>query len=145
VRCGAPLSEIRVSKVLGRYSAQTLRNSILRVVINPRMVILLFIAAVLPAATAAGCGGGSGADQADKDKAVAAAKFLFAGQAKRDFSSGPCLSESLPGLSDWAVDIAHDPRQPVDDQPANQCQSFREGQTHHFVELTPDGQLIRAD
>jgi hypothetical protein len=92
----------------------------------------------------AGCGGGSGASQEDKDKAIAAAKFLYAGQAKRDLSNGPCLSESLPGLSDWAVDIAHDPREDVDDQPANQCQSFRDGKTHHFVELTPDGQLIRA-
>ena len=92
----------------------------------------------------AGCGGSSGASQGDTDKAVAAAKFLYAGQGKRDLSNGPCLSESLPGLSDWAVDIAHDPRQAVDDQPANQCQSFRDGETHHFVELTPGGQLIRA-
>jgi hypothetical protein len=91
-----------------------------------------------------GCGGSSGASDADKDKAIAAAKFLYAGQAKRDLSSGPCLSEGLDGLSDWVVDIAHDPRQPVDDQPANQCQSFRDGETHHFVELTPDGRLIRA-
>jgi hypothetical protein len=100
--------------------------------------------AVVFAAFFAGCGGGSDASQTEKDKAVDAAKFLYAGQTKRDLSSGPCLSESLPGLSDWAVDIAHDPRQPVDDQPANQCESFREGETHHFVELTPGGQLIRA-
>jgi hypothetical protein len=100
--------------------------------------------AVVLAAFIAGCGSESDASQQDKDKAIAAAKFLYAGQAKRDLSGGPCLSESLPGLSDWAVDIAHDPRQPVDDQPANQCQSFRDGETHHFVELTPDGQLIRA-
>ena len=100
--------------------------------------------ALVAAAFIAGCGGGSGASEADKDKAIVAAKFLYAGQAKRDLSSGPCLSESLPGISDWAVDIAHDPRQPVDDQPANQCQSVRAGDAHHFVELTPDGQLIRA-
>lgn len=100
--------------------------------------------ALVLGALIAGCGGGSDAGQGDRDKAVAAAQFLFAGQAKRDLGNGPCLSESLPGLSDWAVDIAHDPRQAVDDQPANQCQSFRDGQTHHFVELTPDGQLIRA-
>jgi hypothetical protein len=74
----------------------------------------------------------------------AAAKFIYAGKAKADLSAGPCLSEGIPGLSDWVVDIAHDPRQAVDDQPANQCQSFRDGETHHFVELTPDGQLIRA-
>lgn len=105
-----------------------------------RLVATAFVCAVL----IAGCGGSSGASQGDKDKAVAAAKFLYAGQAKRDLRTGPCLSESLPGLSDWAVDIAHDPRQAVDDQQSNQCQSFRDGETHHFVELTPGGQLIRA-
>jgi hypothetical protein len=47
-------------------------------------------------------------------------------------------------LPDWAVDVAHDPRQAVDDEPANQCQSYRAGRTHHFVELATDGQLIRA-
>jgi hypothetical protein len=104
----------------------------------------LAIALVL-AAFIAGCGGSSGASQEDKDKAVAAAKFIYAGKAKEDLSPGPCLSEGIPGLSDWVVDIAHDPRQDVDDQPANQCQSYRDGETHHFVELTPDGQLIRAE
>jgi hypothetical protein len=103
-----------------------------------------FAIAVVLAAFIAGCGGGDGASQEDKDKAVAAAKFIYAGRAQDDLSSGPCLSESIPGLSDWAVDVAHDPRQDVDDQPDNQCQSFRDGETHHFVELTPDGQLIRA-
>jgi hypothetical protein len=107
--------------------------------VPPALVALAILAPGI-----AGCGGSSGASDADKDKAIAAAKFLYAGQAKRDLSNGPCLSESLPGLSDWAVDIAHDPRQPVDDMPANQCQSFRDGETHHFVELTPDGRLIRA-
>ena len=101
--------------------------------------------AVVLTALLAGCGGASSASQSDKDKAIAAAKFLYAGKASSlDLSRGPCLAESLPGLSDWAVDIAHDPRQPVDDEPANQCQSYRDGQTHHFVELTPSGRLIRA-
>ncbi|HEX3561398.1 MAG TPA: hypothetical protein VHU24_01060 [Solirubrobacterales bacterium] len=98
----------------------------------------------MAAAFIAGCGGGSGSSRSDRDKAIAAAKFLVAGQANRDLSSGPCLSESLPGLSDWAVDIAHDPRQAVDEVPTNQCASVRSGQVHHFVELTPGGQLIRA-
>jgi hypothetical protein len=117
----------------GAYSAE----------MRPRLVPPLFIAGFL-AVVVTGCGGGSDTSQADKDKAIAAAKFLYAGQAKRDLSSGPCLSQSLPGISDWAVDIAHDPRQPVDDRPANQCQSVRDGETDHFVELTPAGQLIRA-
>jgi len=91
----------------------------------------------------AGCGGSSAGDE-DRDKAIDAAKFIYAGKAKKDLSAGPCLSEGIPGLSDWVVDIAHDPRQAVDDQPSNQCQSYRDGETHHFVELTPGGQLLRA-
>jgi hypothetical protein len=107
--------------------------------------VRLVATALVGAAFIAGCGGGGSASGADRDKAIAAARFLYAGKAKEDLSSGPCLSESLPGLSDWAVDIAHDPRQAVDDQPANQCASFRDGETHHFVELSHDGHLIRAD
>jgi hypothetical protein len=102
--------------------------------------------AVVLAAFIAGCGGGSGASQSEKDQATAAAKQAYkqASASGPDLSAGPCISEGLPGLSDWVADIAHDPRQSVDDQPANQCQSYRSGQAHHFVELTPDGQLIRA-
>ena len=62
-----------------------------------------------------------------------------------DLDRGPCIAQRLPGLSDWVVDIAHDPRQPIDDDPANQCARFRDGQAHHFVELDPDGDLIRAE
>lgn len=105
----------------------------------------IFIAAVL--AALAGCGGGgSSASQSDRDKAVAEAHAAFrqAQAAGRDLSQGPCIAEQLPGLPDWAADVAHDPRQPVDDVPANQCSSYRTGLTHHFVELTPDGRLIRA-
>jgi hypothetical protein len=61
-----------------------------------------------------------------------------------DLDRGPCIAEQLPGLPDWVADVAHDPRQPVDDQPANQCQRFRDGEAHHFVELSPSGDLIRA-
>jgi hypothetical protein len=60
------------------------------------------------------------------------------------FDEGPCIAESLPGLPDWVADIAHDPRQAVDDEATNQCQRYREGEAHHFVELDPDGNLIRA-
>jgi hypothetical protein len=105
----------------------------------------LFIGAFLTIfAVAAGCGGGSSASQSDQDKAVSEAKAAFQKAQGQDLSQGPCIAERLPGLPDWAVDVAHDPRQQVDDQPSNQCQSFRGGQTHHFVELTPSGQLIRA-
>ena len=94
--------------------------------------------ALMSLAVLAGCGGGgSSASQSDRDKAVAEAQAAFrqAQAAGRDLSRGPCIAEQLPGLPDWATDVAHDPRQPVDDVPANQCSSYRAGLTHHFVEL----------
>jgi hypothetical protein len=111
-----------------------------------RRVVPLFIAAFLVPAMA-GCGGGDEPSKSDQDKAVAEAQAAFqrAKKSGDDLSVGPCIAQTLPGLPDWAADVAHDPRQAVDDQPANQCQSFRAGQTHHFVELTPGGQLIRAE
>ena len=35
------------------------------------------------------------------------------------------------------ADVARDPRQDVDDEPANQCAAYREGGADHFVELDP--------
>lgn len=58
-----------------------------------------------------------------------------------NFNNGPCLSNNM--LPDWVVDIAHDPRQPIDDVPENQCAAFKEGKAHHFVELDTKGNLIR--
>lgn len=82
--------------------------------------------------------------KADIDIAVNQAKHLYNQRKSEggDFSQGPCLSEAL--LPGWVVDIAHNPRQSVDDLPQNQCESFREGRAKHFVELDPSGNLIRA-
>jgi len=103
------------------------------------------LASLLALVALVGCGGG-GASQDVRDRAVNEAMTAYeqAKQVGTNFSRGPCIAEQLPGLSDWVADIAHDPRQPVDDVPANQCQRFRNGQAHHFVELDPSGNLIRA-
>jgi hypothetical protein len=109
-----------------------------------------FIAGVLISTTLAlaACGSsGSSVAQSDRDQAVDKAQaayrqFIATGQ---ETGQGPCVSESLPGLSDWVVDIAHNPRLPLDDEPANQCQRYRNGDAHHFVELEPNGALIRAE
>jgi hypothetical protein len=90
--------------------------------------------------------GGSSSSSTDTTQVVAAAQQVYQ-QAKAngtDFSNGPCIAEQLSEFPDWSVDVAHDPRQAVDDQPANQCQAYRRGKTHHFVELDPDGKLIRT-
>lgn len=80
----------------------------------------------------------------DIDKAVNQAEVVYQ-QAKSlgtDFSSGPCLSNAL--LPDWVLDIAHNPRLPVDDLSDNQCPALKEGKANHFVELDPSGKLIKV-
>ena len=92
----------------------------------------------------AGCGGGPGQDE--RDRAVTEAKQAY-GEAQAagiNLGRGPCIAEQLPDLPNWVADIAHDPRLGIDDDPANQCRRFRDGEAHHFVELTPEGEVIRA-
>jgi uncharacterized protein YceK len=98
---------------------------------------------VLPAilATAlllSGCGGAKADAQT-----IQLAKDAYA-QAKRDgvdMSRGPCLGVIKPG---WVADVAHDPREDVDDEKENQCGAYRSGEADHFVELTPEGEFIRS-
>jgi hypothetical protein len=86
-----------------------------------------------------GCGGGP----AEDGRAIAAARAAYAAEEEgADFSRGPCLGVVLEG---WVADIAHDPRQDVDDEPENQCEAYRSGEAGHFVELDLDGDLIRAE
>jgi len=59
-----------------------------------------------------------------------------------DLSAGPCLSNGV--AEDWVCDVAHSPRQEVDDDPENQCSAYIEGGAHHFVELNTNCRLIRA-
>jgi hypothetical protein len=93
-----------------------------------------------------GCGGDGGPSQTDRDRAVTAAIAAYhdAKDAGIDLKRGPCIAEHLPGLPDWVADVAHSPRIPADEQPANQCARFRSGQAHHFLELDPAGHLIRV-
>jgi hypothetical protein len=94
---------------------------------------------------AAGCGG---VDEAERQAAIGAARAVYEKErlAGKDFSSGPCLANPLPPPNEnWVADVAHDPRRPVDDDPANQCSAYRDGRADHFVELDPDGRLIRAE
>lgn len=83
--------------------------------------------------------------KAAKDLAVSKAKDLFKQKLAEgtDMSNGPCLSNEI--IPDWVVDVAHNPREAIDNQPGNQCSAFREGKAHHFVELDPMGNLIRAE
>jgi hypothetical protein len=96
------------------------------------------IALALAAALATGCGGAEASDET-----IARAKRAYANAKAQgvDMSKGPCLGEIEPG---WVADVAHDPRQDVDDEPENQCFAYRTGQADHFVELDPEGEFIRS-
>ncbi|HEX3294183.1 MAG TPA: hypothetical protein VHR38_10655 [Solirubrobacterales bacterium] len=114
---------------------------------RPGRVPTLFIAGFCLVLALAACDSkGSNVQPSGSQKAVDEAQVAFrqVQASGQDLSAGPCISESLPGLPDWVADVAHDPRQAVDDEPGNQCQRYRSGQAHHFVELNLDGQLIRA-
>lgn len=80
----------------------------------------------------------------DREQAIKKAQELYAKKQQEgvDFSDGPCLADEI--IPDWCADIAHSPRQAVDNLPQNQCQSWQEGRVHHFVELDTQGKVIRA-
>jgi hypothetical protein len=93
---------------------------------------------VLAAPALTGCGG----TEADDDTiALAQTAYQRAKARGVDMSRGPCLGMIKTG---WVADVAHDPRQDVDDRPENQCAAYREGRADHFVELDPDGEYIRS-
>lgn len=56
-----------------------------------------------------------------------------------DLNSGPCLGKIA---DDWVLDIAHLPREDMDNLPENQCDDYRTGKVHHFVEMTPKGEVV---
>lgn len=58
------------------------------------------------------------------------------------FNDGPCLSGQI--IPDWVCDVAHNPRQTVDNEEANQCAAYRQGQAHHFVEVNVNCNFIRS-
>jgi hypothetical protein len=78
----------------------------------------------------------------DQQLLILAAQALYdeANGANTNLAYGPCLGSIG---DDWVVDIAHNPRIDVDEDPVNQCLEYRNGSASHFVELDTDGNLIR--
>ena len=60
---------------------------------------------------------------------------------KTDLRAGPCLSNQI--TENWVCDVAHKPREAVDEDPALQCPEYGKS-AKHFVEVTPDCKLIRT-
>ena len=61
-----------------------------------------------------------------------------------DLNSGPCIGNPIPNMENWVCDIAHSPRQSVDDKTENQCSVFRDGTAKHFIELDSDCNFIKS-
>ena len=61
-----------------------------------------------------------------------------------ELSNGPCLGDPVPNVTDWACDVAHDPRTDADNNPTNQCQTYISGQATHFVEIDTNCNVIRS-
>jgi hypothetical protein len=97
------------------------------------LVAVIFLAA---------CGGGP--SESEKEAAVAAAERAYDEAVEQgvDMRNGPCLGVIM---DNWVADVSHDPRTDADDDPGNQCEAYREGEADHFVELDPDGNVIRAE
>lgn len=66
---------------------------------------------------------------------------LLCKQTALNLTNGPCLSNNI--VDDWACDVAHSPRQAVDNLPENQCIGFRNGSAHHFVEVDENCTVIK--
>lgn len=116
------------------------KNQLFALVLSVILIASIFIYSQKPKGT----GEYKPGDWAQADRAVNQAKFVFSSRRAlgETFDTGPCLSDALmPG---WVADIVHKPRQPVDDLPENQCSSFREGRSQHYVELDPQGIVVRV-
>jgi hypothetical protein len=100
---------------------------------------VLFVAAIVAVVLLSGCVG-----QSAQQDAIDACKALCVSQlnAGADLSNGPCLSNSI--AKEWVCDVAHSPRQAVDNDPANQCDAYRAGIASHFVEVGTSCELVRA-
>lgn len=85
----------------------------------------------------------AGSQKVESTQAVSirSAKKIYADKKAQntDFDQSPCLSEDMG--NGYALDIAHNPREQIDDQV--QCSSYQNGSVKHFVEMSPDGNILR--
>jgi hypothetical protein len=81
----------------------------------------------------------------EKAKNICIQKCKQALAAGQNLNNGPCLLNPINELPDWVCDVAHWPREAIDNLAENQCSAFREGIAKHFVEVTPNCEFIRSN
>ena len=99
------------------------------------ILVVLFLSPLAALATS---------ESAAKERAVAICNQQKKKIAPEKWEKGPCISDGQNGLTDWVVDVAHSPRQEVDDQPSNQCSAFLHNKIKNFVELDTSCNVIRS-
>jgi tRNA A37 methylthiotransferase MiaB len=97
------------------------------------LLILLAVVLVL------GC---TSSSQEKSAKQVAEENCVALCKQATNISNGPCLSDNV--APDWVCDVAHSPRNDIDNLPENQCIGFRNGLAHHFVEVDEGCNIIRS-
>ncbi len=77
----------------------------------------------------------------DADKEIMEQCIELCNDYQQDKSNGPCLGD--PMIADYVCDIAHVPRQDIDNDINNQCQSFNTGEAKHFIEVDENCGFLR--
>ncbi|MEM7825967.1 MAG: hypothetical protein QW412_03890 [Candidatus Aenigmatarchaeota archaeon] len=79
--------------------------------------------------------------EAEAAKEACIKACMEAKASEMNLNDGPCLSNKI--IDNWVCDVAHNPREPVDNIEENQCPEY--GKTaFHFVEVDPNCNFIRA-
>lgn len=104
------------------------------------MKFLLLIAAVI---FISGCAQSSSPQFTAEAAGGACVNYCRQIASSRDLSLGPCIMDPINN-TDWVCDVAHEPRQDIDDRAENQCAAYRSGAARHFVEVTPLCVFIRS-
>jgi hypothetical protein len=86
--------------------------------------------------------GEKGEEERAKEICIEECKKSLAGG--QDLSKGPCLLNPISELPDWVCDVAHSPRQDVDNLPENQCSAYRQGLAKHFIEVDTNCKFIKS-
>lgn len=103
------------------------------------LLVALFIGLIL----VSGCIGEPKAKEpTDAEQALDACVELCKAS-ELDLETSPCLSNDLLNNNVWVCDVAHSPRQDIDNLAENQCEAWRNGTASHFVELDPECNLIK--
>lgn len=112
-------------------------------------VLVTILAVIIFLGGCIGSGEGPAGGSAEKNTAenvkeicIRACGSEISGGGKLD--KGPCLLNPVREYPDWVCDVAHEPRQAVDNLPENQCSAFSEGRARHFVEVTTECKPIKS-